>query len=459
MIRFYKSGRPTKKEKGLLREINSYLEQLPQEKSSSYSFVKERVDSYERLEEIWESLSSESVSLTEDYSSFDDSVQEDNVELAEEITQQETEVIEEKPNNFESSSSEINETDLGDSNKVLIEEQEDLVDEETGEIFNNTENKSVKMEDAKILQELDKEAVSEEIPKSFSPLEAQLKERSYTQGGDEIDIDIPEPTFDNAPKAEDIIKEAEQESKDAQKESVKEQEEQREKPLDNVTNESMSDLSDKEKDEATEHLVETVLDTYDTLHVVGRQAFKISDVKLDKKARKEGIDSGIMIPIDEEGNEASLKDVVEDVNNQIEEVLTPDPEFREKVKPPLKRVFAKKGWGMTDEQRVMGLFAQDIGTKAVQLFAVQKQLNTMIQNIGLMHREQIKAARQSAPTPPPVTPDSIVTPPQSPSPAPEPIYEDSEPIYSDEDLTSSPIEMTENENSYSEEVDIPATFE
>lgn len=49
----------------------------------------------------------------------------------------------------------------------------------------------------------------------------------------------------------------------------------------------------------------------------------------------------------------------------IEEIMQVSPEFRNKVRPIMIRVFAKRGWGTSDESRLMYYFGKDIAVKGI----------------------------------------------------------------------------------------------
>ena len=44
----------------------------------------------------------------------------------------------------------------------------------------------------------------------------------------------------------------------------------------------------------------------------------------------------------------------------------------------MTRVFMKKGWGVTDEQYLLGAFAKDLAVKATMIYSLKKQGNEMI---------------------------------------------------------------------------------
>jgi hypothetical protein len=75
-------------------------------------------------------------------------------------------------------------------------------------------------------------------------------------------------------------------------------------------------------------------------------------------------------------------------------------EFKEKVKPPLERVFKKRGIGMTDEQLLLYYFGTDFVAKGAQAFMLRKTANGIVDSLRentLAIREQ--NAYRTAPNP------------------------------------------------------------
>jgi hypothetical protein len=390
-IVFKKNGRPRKTEKALVKNINAFLSSLGEEERSSYAFDGETVNDPNRLEEIWEIIMS---------------------------PQQQTKKPQEEPQSVEKPAEEVQK-----------QVDEDLnVDKETGEIFEQTEkeepqdtnfvNKEETMEDTNVLDELDDGTSGvdtvDEVPSFFNPLADPVKERSYSQQK-KIDVgEIEEVDFGAQKKTvEEILEEAEEQEELAEEEILDDEEE--EGGFSNLTNEAMNDLDPKDQKLAAKQLVQTVLDGYEMLHEVGKNFVKYPEDKLQEKVIKGEIDPTMEIPIDEMGNTTNPVAFFQEFNAQAEEAISYDPEFGEKVRPAMERVFAKKGWGMTDEQFLLVAFGKDLGWKAVQVINLRKTAKGIMNTFEQLQREKIEAMermrREQAATTS-VHPDSITTPPK-----------------------------------------------
>ena len=178
--------------------------------------------------------------------------------------------------------------------------------------------------------------------------------------------------------------------------------------IDNVSNPSMSELSGKEKEVATEQLVDTALDAYEMLHEVAKNNTKYDDRKV-QKMRLEGVISDDMaIPVSE-SQQMTPYEFLQEHNESIDEILTFPQESRDAVKPAMMREFGKKGWGLTDGQYLMMWFGKDVAMKASMVMGMRNQTKQILQSFQEMHEEKITAMSNHEPA---VTPDSITKPSQ-----------------------------------------------
>jgi hypothetical protein len=229
-----------------------------------------------------------------------------------------------------------------------------------------------------------------EIMDDFSPLDAPVKQRSYTShkiyADAEVVPDLEEPTF-QAPNFSDF-----------DEPTAQEPEEKR------VFNESYSELDGKEKTMGAEMMAEMTLDLYTKGCEYMGKIPQISESKLDRLIAEGEIDGNIEIPT-EAGN-VGVKDFAQEFNNSIKGAFEVDDEFREKVTPPLVRVFKKRGVGMTDEQLLLYYFGTDLFTKSAQAFMLKKTANSVVDSL----KENTMAIRES----------QYNRPSPSPAPAPTP---------------------------------------
>lgn len=233
---------------------------------------------------------------------------------------------------------------------------------------------------------MNQEFETPEIMDDFSPLDAPVKQRSYTShkiyADAEVVADLEEPTF-QAPNFNDF-----------DEPTAQEPEEKR------VFNESYSELDGKEKTMGAEMMAEMTLDLYTKGCEYLGKVPQISESKLDRLIAEGEIDPSIEIPT-EAGN-IGVKDFAQEFNNSIKGAFEVDDEFREKVTPPLVRVFKKRGVGMTDEQLLLYYFGTDIFTRGAQAFMLKKTANGILDSL----KENTMAIRESqynrpAPTPTP----------------------------------------------------------
>ena len=230
---------------------------------------------------------------------------------------------------------------------------------------------------------------AEIINDDFSPLDAPVKQRSYTQHkmGDAQEMgELEEPTFER-PSFADLDGTAEEEANEP------------ERPF----NESYSQLDGKEKTMGAEMMAEMTLDIYEKGCFYLGKIPEISESKIDKLIAEGEIDPNITLQT-EAGN-MPIKDFAVEFNDSIKEAFVVSDEFKEKVKPPLIRVFKKRGIGMTDEQLLMYYFGTDIATKGAQAFMLKKTTNSILdslkENTMAMRENNMRNSRPEPPRPEP----------------------------------------------------------
>lgn len=418
MINFKKNGRPTKSEKSLLKSINNFFSSLSDEDKGKYGFNNETVTDGNRLTEIWDVLSGNPK----------------KAEVKAEPLPEKKPLTEQAPPESEMN---VNEEVI----KENIEEKQEKPQEETN--FVKQQEDMDKAEDAEILEELTENSgtEAEEIPSFFNPNRAPVEQRSYNKQ-ENVDVgEIKEPDFGKAPSVteqlEDIEKESQSfERKEERRKEEEEQEEQDEieeaKPVNRLTNEPMNEMSGKEKNLAAKQLVQSVLDGYEMLHDLAKNFVKYPEDKLQEAIIKEEIDATMEIPIDAIGTTVNPVEFFKAFNEDAEEAMSYDPEFGEKVRAPMERIFAKKGWGMTDEQFVMVAFGKDIAWKGMQIINLRKTANGIMDTFKELQREKIEAMKSGA-SDHYEAPSSITHPSQPQREAARPIVQEEE-VYEEEPL-------------------------
>ena len=260
-----------------------------------------------------------------------------------------------------------------------------------------------------------------------SPLDAPTVDRVYSKVEADSSIgDIPEPEYVNeAPKFED------------ESEQIEVEIEQEPSPFESIKNPAMEELSGKEKKESASQLVTTILDAYKMSHQLFVKVASINKNKVTEKVMSGDIDINLSVPVSEDGTSVNAVEYADVYNEQVEELLGYDPEFDDKVRPAMERVFAKKGWGMTDEQFLMVAFGKDIATKGIQMLALRKQGNQMIEQFAKLSKQY----RQAQPEPQVVTPDSYEKPTKQEKPKAKPTVE----VEDVEEITTDDIERELND--------------
>ena len=230
------------------------------------------------------------------------------------------------------------------------------------------------------------------MPENYSPLDAEVVERSYNEATVITEIgDIPEPDFGNGmPDFEDAIEETIIEKKEPS-------------AFDNISNPAMSEMDKKDKAIASEYGVDALLDGYEMLVGAGSHLFRIKEQKILKRIDSGEINKDLKLLIAED-TEVTALEFVSIHNDSVDEVFQYDKSFNDKVREPLQRIFAKKGWGISDEQLVGIAFAQDLLMRGVSAIAIRKNSKDMLDYFA-EHSKQSQFTEQ--PIPQVFTPDSI----------------------------------------------------
>lgn len=216
---------------------------------------------------------------------------------------------------------------------------------------------------------------AEIISDDFSPLDAPVKQRAYTQhklDDSQVMQELEEPSFER-PSFADLDGTAEEESSEP------------ERPF----NQSYSELGGKEKTMGAEMMADMTLDIYDKACFYMGKIPEISESKLDKLIAEGEIDPSIQLQT--EAGAMPIKDFAVEFNESIKDAFAVTDEFKEKVKPPLIRVFKKRGIGMTDEQLLAYYFVTDLGAKGAQAFMLRKTANGILDSL----KENTMAIRES----------------------------------------------------------------
>lgn len=228
---------------------------------------------------------------------------------------------------------------------------------------------------------------AEIISDDFSPLDAPVKQRAYTQHKieeNQVFQELEEPSFER-PSFADLDGTAEEESSEP------------ERPF----NPSYSELDGKEKTMGAEMMADMTLDIYEKGCFYMGKIPEISEGKLDKLIAEGEIDPSIRLQT--EAGEMPIKEFAVEFNDSIRDAFSVSDEFKEKVKPPLLRVFKKRGIGMTDEQLLAYYFGTDLLAKGAQAFMLRKTANSILdslkENTMAIRENQMRNEAPPAPAP------------------------------------------------------------
>jgi len=220
---------------------------------------------------------------------------------------------------------------------------------------------------------------------NYNPFSEDVVEREYAtpKTAEGLTEDIPEPDFSSNPSFEDLMNESAVER------------EPEPSPFDNP-NPAVNDLPPQEKQIACEQMVDTVLDVYESLHLIAQKFVQFSEDELNELIINDEVDPETIIPTD--NGDISLQEFVQSYNKQAKDVMTYDRSFGNKVRPAMVRVFMKKGWAMTDEQFLMFAIGKDLLTKTTQFFGLKKSMSSTFNLLKEMHLEN-KKQKSNRPSP------------------------------------------------------------
>ena len=163
-------------------------------------------------------------------------------------------------------------------------------------------------------------------------------------------------------------------------------------PETSYANPALNDLSKKEKRLGAEQAADTALGAY---AFVCEKLFvplaSINTQTIEEKLATGEMSDQITFVVDEEGNQANIRQYASVFNANVSESLKVDNEFIEDVREPLIRIMEKRGLAMTDEQYVALAFGKDLLTKGMIVFELKRSTKTITNMIV----EQTALLRQS----------------------------------------------------------------
>lgn len=128
-----------------------------------------------------------------------------------------------------------------------------------------------------------------------------------------------------------------------------------------------------------EQAVDLMLKGYSKGHDLGRYLTKKDTHQLAAEHSKGKINLDLTFPLP--GGPVTIKEIVKEYNDSIDEAIVVTEEFKENVRPKLIRIAIKRGWGLSDELSVLAYLVEDVATKAGLLIGLNKSMK-MILDIG-----------------------------------------------------------------------------
>jgi hypothetical protein len=239
------------------------------------------------------------------------------------------------------------------------------------------------------------------IDAEYNPLNDPINEKPYTKPNVTIDPedlkgDIPEPDFTPPPMgAEDNPfeeNERPQPIRGRDRPFMPYSTKPRQEPL----NPELEGATKKENKKSAKTMAEMLMSGYEIAHKVGNNSLKISEKKIQKLVQEDKISLSMRLPYDEYGNTMSVKELIDEYNDQTGDILKVDPEWKEETMPVLIEVLEKRGIGATPEQQLAFLFTKDIGVKVIQVMSSLNLKKSMINSWTMLY-EQNKFGYQQTP--------------------------------------------------------------
>ncbi len=166
-------------------------------------------------------------------------------------------------------------------------------------------------------------------------------------------------------------------------------------------NPAMTQLDDKERMMAATQMADAMIDTYETVMGYSGKLAQHKESKVQELIEDGLIDGDRRIPVDEDGNTVSVIEFIKAYNDGCMEAGKVAPSFKKKVRPPLIRICAKRGWGMSDEQLVAFAVVQDVAIRSATLYSMHKNVKDILNRMVEENAENRNAKKKPAPRPQP----------------------------------------------------------
>lgn len=235
----------------------------------------------------------------------------------------------------------------------------------------------------------------------YNPLGEKVIEKSYANSNasafsqQDLTSDLGEPTFTPPPAESNEI---------PRREEKKEKKEVKEEPK--PFNPGLEDLPEGEKTDRARQAAVALISGYEMINNGANQWIKIPEKKIQKLQMAGEIDVNMSVPY-EIGSEISLAGFIKEFNSQCDDVCTVDEQFKKDLTPPLTRVLAKRGHGLSDEQQIVFIVGKHAATNMFKCW----QMMVASKSILDFAKEQKAAQKQRPPSMRPVPQEPVYEPP------------------------------------------------
>ena len=155
--------------------------------------------------------------------------------------------------------------------------------------------------------------------------------------------------------------------------------------------------STTEEESNADGLVDVCMVAYGVLNNMGGKMARISDSKLSKYEAEGMLDRNMEIPVDAHTT-ATVQDVVDSINTQVDDIFVVTDEFEERTRPLMKKIFLKRGWGVSDEQQLLIYVATDVQEKVMAAIQIRKSATFQLDSFAKMYEKKLEMDRRNTQT-------------------------------------------------------------
>ena len=221
---------------------------------------------------------------------------------------------------------------------------------------------------------------AEELNVGYNPLDGEVKKRDYASGNTNEPVveRVPEPPINNLPPPPP--------PPPPPPSNTPPQKNPYEKPL----NPDMVFVPPKDQKMFSTMLVDAILSGYKQFWGFAADYVSVTDEQIVDWVMNDKISLDITLPINENGGEATLREVYNIYNTQAKEALIVTDEFINSVRESMIREFARRGWGISDMQNIIQAFVRDAGAKGIAVYQLKATINQFTKGVMKNHAELVK---------------------------------------------------------------------